>query len=303
MSCDYSIVVPVYKTVETLSPLFEAVRTVMDTHDSSFEVIYIEDSGSHDTWKELLRLKENHKELVTIVRLSKNFGQNSATLCGITIAKGDKLITIDDDLQVHPTEISKLISRQKETGAAVVYGAIPKQKTSWIRRVGSSTFKRIFNRNTGPNSIGSSFRLIDAHVYERLRDHSQNHLFINQVITWYTASIESAEIEHSERQEGKSGYSLIRLSILSIRLLLYYTSLPLKFMIGLSFAAALGIIGLTGYYIFYQVKHGQQFDLFMIAVLVAMGVISASIGVFGVYINRIYSSRVSRPTYAIKAKL
>lgn len=303
MNPNFSIVIPVYRSVDTLEPIFNGVVEVMEKLNSTFEVIYVEDSGAEDSWKELLRLKESHGEKITIIRLSKNYGQNSATLCGVAEARGEKVVTMDDDLQVHPREIEKLVERQKETGAAVVYGVTPKQETTWIRRTGSAFIKRSFNRNQGGKSIGSSFRLVEKHVYERLVDHAQNHLFMNQVITWYTTSISLAEIEHTARQEGKSGYSLWKLVALSLRLLFYYTSIPLKIMIALSFLAAFGIILLTGYYIYFKVNSGQRFDLFMIAVLVAMGVVSASIGVFGVYINRIYSSRVSRPNYAIKVKL
>jgi len=77
----------------------------------------------------------------------------------------------------------------------------------------------------------------------------------------------------------------------------------LKIMIALSIIAAFGILGMTVYYILYQIDAGNNVDLFMITVLVAMALISGSISVFGMYINRIYSARVKRPNYAIKVKM
>lgn len=301
---EYSIVIPVYQSVESLEPLFCGIQTIMQEMGKSYEVIFVEDSGDENSWKELLRLKELHKEQITIIRLSKNFGQNGATLCGIDEAKGGKVITIDDDLQINPSEIKTLIEFHLNSGADVVYGKFSDSKVSWFRRLGSSFIKRLFNKSQGNgSSIGSSFRLIDEHIVKRLRYHSQDHLFINQVIAWYTLNFQFVEVERNERESGKSGYSYRKLITLSLRLIIYYTNIPLKLMIFLSVSAAIGILAMTGYYIYFKTNAGEGLDLFMLAVLVSMGIISGSIGVFGVYINRIYSSRVRKPNYAIKVKL
>jgi glycosyltransferase involved in cell wall biosynthesis len=300
---DFSIVIPVYRSVETLEPIFDGVKAIMDELVKSFEVIFIEDNSGSASWQELLRLKKMHPENMKIIRLAKNFGQNGATLCGIDEASGMKIITLDDDLQVLPQEIKKVIAHQKATEADVVYGIFPKQKNSWIRNFGSRVVKRIFGGKRDSSSIGSAFRLINTNMIELLKNHSQDHLFINQVVTWYTNDIQQIEVEHNPRQEGKSGYSLWKLITLSLRLIIYYTSIPLKIMIFLSIMAAFGILGLTAYYIYYQLEAGISIDIFMITVLIAMAMISASISVFGVYINRIYSARVKKPNYAIKIKL
>ncbi|MFT6243376.1 MAG: undecaprenyl-phosphate 4-deoxy-4-formamido-L-arabinose transferase [Crocinitomicaceae bacterium] len=268
----------------------------------TFEVLYVEDSGSEDSWNELLRLKTIHPEHVRIIRLSRNFGQNGATLCGIDESKGRKIITIDDDLQTPPSEIAKMIYFHQETDADVVYAKHSDSKTSWFRRSGSKLLKRLF-RKSDSGSIGSSFRLIDAHIVDRLRFHAQDHLFINQVISWYTLNAQYIEVEHNERASGKSGYSFFRLVWMSLRLIMYYTSIPIKIMIALSIITAFGIAVMTVYYIYYQINTGSAVDLFMVSVLLAMAVISASISVFGVYINRIYSARVKKPNYAIKVKM
>lgn len=299
---EYTVIVPVYKSVDTLQPIFDGVEKCMSELNLTFEVLYVEDSGSEDSWNELLRLKTIHPEHVRIIRLSRNFGQNGATLCGIDESKGRKIITIDDDLQTPPSEIAKMIYFHQETDADVVYAKHSDSKTSWFRRSGSKLLKRLF-RKSDSGSIGSSFRLIDAHIVDRLRFHAQDHLFINQVISWYTLNAQYIEVEHNERASGKSGYSFFRLVWMSLRLIMYYTSIPIKIMIALSIITAFGIAVMTVYYIYYQINTGSAVDLFMVSVLLAMAVISASISVFGVYINRIYSARVKKPNYAIKVKM
>lgn len=300
---DFSIIVPVYRSVKTLEPLFDGVKSVMDELKHTFEVVFVEDSGEGESWKELLRLKQLHSESIVCIRLSKNFGQNGATLCGIDEAKGIKVITIDDDLQTDPSEIKKLIDFQNETDADVVYGKYPEVKSSWLRRVGSKLVKRLFSKSQDGSSIGSSFRLLEGHIVDRIRFHSQDHLFINQVIGWYTLNAQFVEVDHNPRHEGKSGYSLWKLMLLSFRLLIYYTSVPLKIMVVLCILTAVAIIGMTIYYIYFQLETGSTIDVFMIAVLAAMAIIAGSMAVFGIYINRIYTSRVKKPNYAIKVKI
>lgn len=299
---EYTVIVPVYKSVETLQPLFDGIDKCMSELNLTFEVLYIEDSGSEESWNELLRLKTAHPEYVRIIRLSRNFGQNGATLCGIDESIGRKIITIDDDLQTPPSEMAKMIAFQNETGADVVYAKYSENKTSWFRRSGSKLLKRLFKKSDS-GSIGSSFRLIDTHIVDHLRFHAQDHLFINQVISWYTLNAQYIEVDHNERVSGKSGYSFFRLVWMSLRLIMYYTSIPIKIMIALSILTAIGIAIMTVYYVFYQINIGRAVDLFMVSVLLAMAVISASISVFGVYINRIYSARVKKPNYAIKVKM
>ncbi|MDG1332114.1 MAG: glycosyltransferase [Crocinitomicaceae bacterium] len=300
---DFSIIVPVYRSVQTLEPLFGGIKSVMDEMKASFEVVFVEDSGEDDSWKELLRLKQLHADTIACIRLSRNFGQNGATLCGVDEAKGKRVITIDDDLQTDPADIKTLVDFQNETGADVVYGKYPEVKSSWLRRAGSKFVKRMFSKSQGGSSIGSSFRLLDEHIVDRIRFHSQDHLFINQVIGWYTLNAQFVEVSHNPRNEGKSGYSIWKLMLLSFRLIIYYTSVPLKIMVMLCILTAISIIGMTIYYVYFQLETGSTIDVFMIAVLAAMAIIAASIAVFGIYINRIYSSRVKKPNYAIKVKI
>jgi len=303
MQIDYSIVVPVYNSVESLEQISAGVKALMEEMGKAYELIFVEDHGRSESWQELLRIRAADPDHIRIIRLAKNFGQNGATLCGIDEAMGDRVVTMDDDLQVLPAEMAKLIQCQNTFETDVIYGIFPTQKNSWLRRIGSKFMKRIFGGRDGKAPIGSSFRLINRNVVAQLKNHSQDHLFINQVITWYTQDIRQIEVEHNPRMEGKSGYSLWSLALLSMRLLIYYTSIPLKIMIFLSICTAIGIVGLVLYYIYYQMEHGGMIDLFMITVMLAMAIISASISVFGVYINRIYTARVKRPNYSIKIKL
>jgi glycosyltransferase involved in cell wall biosynthesis len=297
-SVEFSVIIPVFKSVDTLQPLFEGIKAIMSEMKKTYEVIFVEDFGSKESWQELLRLKKIYPEDIIIIRLSRNFGQNGATVCGIDQSRGKKVITIDDDLQIHPKEIRKLIDVHLATDADVVYGNY-KASDSFIRKVGSKIIKWIFNKSNGGNSIGSSFRLIDEHIVERIKFHSQDHLFINQVINWYTIDFQIIEVEVKTREEGSSGYSLLNLAVLSFKLIFHYTNLPLKITI---YSCLLSVIACLSIIIYHIYKHAEL-DILWVVLLMGLALILGGMSVLGVFINRIYTSRVKRPNYAIKFRL
>lgn len=301
---DISVVVPVYNSAGTLADLYERVKKVMVDEGLSFEVLFVEDGGSTDTWPVLLELQKAHPGDIHIYRLRKNYGQNSATLCGINEAKGVMVITIDDDLQTPPEEISKLLKVQRETDCDVVFGMPEKQQQPLLRRMGSSTIKSLVHGVNGSN-VGSSFRLLAKGMKEHLATQSHDHLFINQVLTWYTTDFQTATVDHQPRGDGKSGYTFMNLMGIAMRLIFYYTDLPLKVMIWTAGIISMVCFGFGIYYIVIKLTQGAVpgFSSTITAIFFASGFIMLSLSVLGVYINRIYAARVKKPAYAVKVKL
>jgi polyisoprenyl-phosphate glycosyltransferase len=299
---DVSFIIPVYKSVATLEPLYKGIEALMQERQQNFEVVFVEDNGSEESWKELLRLKKEFSNTIKLIKLTKNFGQNAATLCGIDEAKGNVLLTLDDDLQIHPAELKKLLQDYDLRQTDVIYGVYKKDAQGKLRTVGSKLIKYIFNKSEGGSNIGSSIRLISGHIAAHLRNHSQDHLFINQVISWYTFDTKFVEVERNPRKEGKSGYGFFKLMGIALRLLVLYTSIPLRLMIIVCVVSSIGSLALAGYYIYQHFVLGQGLG-FLILIVIAISLILASISIMGVYLNRIYASRVKRPQYVIKARL
>lgn len=302
MTPAYSFIIPVYKSVNSLEPLYKGIVELMESLNDSYEVIFVEDHGSAESWQKLLELKKQHPSQIRLIRLTKNFGQNGATLCGIDEARGNILLTIDDDLQVHPSELKKLIDYQHQHQSDVVYGVYKEKSAAPLRNTGSRLIKLIFSRTESGSNIGSSIRLITAHIASHLRSHSQDHLFINQVISWYTFDAGFVEIQRNKRFDGESGYSYLQLFRIAFRLLFLYTSLPLKLMIALCVTGSLSSLILGAYYTYRHLVLDQGPGLPAL-IVITISLILASISIMGIYINRIYSSRVKKPHYAIKQKL
>jgi glycosyltransferase involved in cell wall biosynthesis len=301
-SLDITVVVPVFNSVQTLEPLFKRIRTVMELEQMTFEVLFVEDGGTDESWTELKRIKGNYPDQVRLIRFSRNYGQNAATVCGIAQAAGARVITIDDDLQTPPEEITKLLNAQKQTGADVVFGAPSDQNNPFFKRIGSSTLKRIFKWIDG-SDLGSSFRLIGQQLKEKLVKQSHDQLFLNQVIHWYTDEIVKVEVVHESRAEGNSGYSIFGLLKISFRLIFFYTDFPLRLMTAVGLVIAAICFGLGIYYIYERIVIGTEpgFASIITAIFFATGIIMICLSVLGAYISRIYADRIRKPVYSIKS--
>lgn len=301
---DITVVIPVFNSVETLLPVYQRTAATLLKLGKSFEVLFVEDGGPLESWNELKSIRKANPETVTLIRLGRNYGQNAATVCGITHAKGGLVVTMDDDLQTPPEEIEKLLKVQVETDAAVVFGTTPKQKNPFLKRLGSAMIKRIFDWVDGAD-IGSGFRLITPELKEKLNKQTHDQLFLNQVIHWYTDEIEKVEVVHEPRNEGKSGYSFFGLSIIALKLIFFYTDFPLRMMSILGMLIALTCFGFGSFYIYEKVTIGAEagFASIITAIFFATGIIMVCMSILGAYISRIYANRIKRPVYSVKTIL
>jgi len=302
---DYSVVVPVHNSEETIDELFARLLKVFKSIDNSFEVIFVEDGGSDNSWSVIKQLKTKFPELVKAIKLNKNFGQHNATMCGFTFAKGNKIITIDDDLQNPPEEITKLISVNNEKKSDVTYGIYSKKQHTFVRNMMSKGVKKsskIFMKGTGK---GSSFRIIDYKIVKKLLDHNISFVFIDEVLQWYTSSISFVEVEHVKRQYHKSGYSTRKLLNIGANLMYYYTNIPLKLMVyGGMIISILSFILAIKFFVqklFFDVPAG--YTSIIVAILFSTGIIVFSLGIIGGYLSRIQLVQNKKPPFYIEELL
>jgi polyisoprenyl-phosphate glycosyltransferase len=301
---DYSVIIPVYNSEASLQELAGRLVEVMDATGKSYELIFIDDGSRDGSWQALKELKAQHQDKLTAIRLAKNFGQHSATFCGFNFAKGDFVITIDDDLQIPPEEIPKLMQAMEENDAELVYGIYRKKKHSYIRNLGSRSVKRI-SHVLGRPKEGSSFRLISSSIIQKIIIHHQNFVFIDEILHWYTDYVELVTVEHHSRKYRKSGYSTRRIWSLLANIMFYYTTVPLKVMVyG-------GLISSVFFFIFslifalkkilFNVPLG--YTSLIVAILFSTSLILLSLGVLGEYLSRIYMVQNKKPLYSVKKVL
>jgi glycosyltransferase involved in cell wall biosynthesis len=297
-----SVVVPVYNSATTLDELFASIVQSIDNSKYELEIIFVDDHGVPEVWKKLEEIKSANPDSVRIMRLAKNFGQNNSTLCGIDHSTGDLVVTIDDDLQFDPVYIPQLILKLEEKGSDVVYGVFKKQPGFSIRSMGRRALFFILDKFENGANIGSSFRLMRRNVVEKIKQHNQDHLFINQIISWYTSDIDQLQIDRKPRKEGRSGYSLGKLFKIGFKLIFYYTSFPIKIIIYFSFLAAITSFIFAAYYFIQKITVGtmQGYSSMIVSLFVGTSVIMVGIGVLAIFVNRIYSTRIRKPNYSVK---
>lgn len=299
---DYTIVVPVYNSESTIHSLFERISKLFESIDGSFKVVFVNDDSEDGSWKAIKHLQDLFPGRVRGINLSKNIGQHSATLCGIHHSYGDFVITIDDDLQIPPEEISKLLDKHKETEADLVYGIYAEKKHSAFRNAGSLMVNYLFKQFANTSGQGSSFRLITRTLAEKLNMMNQQYLLLDEVLSWHTSRIAYQQVEHHERMEGSSGYSVGKLILLTINYIISYTALPLRVITYIGFILSVITFFRGIYYIYQKMTYDVElgFTSLIVAILFSTSIILFSLGIIGEYIRRIYTQSDSRYHYSIK---
>lgn len=299
---EFSVVVPVFNSCESLVELTEGIFRVFDALARSFQIIFVDDRSTDTSWEILQTLKQKHPHIITLVRLNKNFGQHNATLCGMQLATGDKIITIDDDLQNPPAEIEKLIAWHDIHGNDVVYGISQVKKHHFLRTLGSQLIKFFSGKLRKTPGEGSSFRLISKSLADKLRQNSSFFVFIDEILLWYTDNIAFVEVKHLPRKYNHSGYTARKLWSMVTNLVIFYTDFPLKLMVYGGFFASfisfvLGIIFIIKK-LFFNVPLG--YTSLIVAILFSTSVILFSLGIIGEYLSRIYKVQNQKPPFSIE---
>jgi undecaprenyl-phosphate 4-deoxy-4-formamido-L-arabinose transferase len=303
---EYSIVVPVYNSSESLLELYSRIDLTMKKIGTTHEVIFVDDDSADSSWSILESIQKVNPGKVTAIRLARNFGQHNATICGIAQATGRYIITIDDDLQNPPEEILKLIDTMQGSDADLVYGIYGKKHHSVARNLGSGALKGWSRRIYKTKGNGSSFRLMKASLAKNLLNHQINFMYIDELFNWYTSHIAFVLVEHVKRPYQQSTYTSHRLFSMLSNLIIYYTAMPLKMMVYGGFSTAL-LSFLTGtLFIYRKLVHGIPivgFTALIVTILFSTSIILISLGVIGEYLSRIYMVQNRKPPFSIKTVL
>ena len=302
---DISIVTPVFNGEKTLVELNHQIVSFMNQNEYSYEVIYVDDRSSDNSWKILSELQKNNPNQVKIIRFTKNFGQHEATMCGMLHAIGNNIITMDDDLEHNVYDIEKLITFKKETNAKVVYGMYPNDKSQRVRKI-LTRFYRFVSKTEGVNKAkGSSFRLLDNSILQHLEKHEYSFVWLDEMFLWYTPTPAYVDLKLRGKNQGRrSRYSLFNLIRLTLHIMLHTTTIPLKLFISLGFGLSFLNFIIGTYYLFKKIFFDAQlgYTSIIVSILFTSGIILMGIGILGIYISRINSIVNKEPHYSIDDK-
>jgi undecaprenyl-phosphate 4-deoxy-4-formamido-L-arabinose transferase len=301
---DISVVVPVYRSAATLPSLLEQLTAELERIGRPYEVVLVDDGSPDDSWQVLSRLMEQYPACQAI-RLTRNFGQHNALMCGFRQARGAYVVTMDDDLQHPPGEIPRLLQTIEATGDDVVYG-VPRERGHRVwRNAGSALITRFYRTIFELRVTPSAFRIIRRDIVQAILSYDLNYTYVDGLLAWNTRSVGEIDVEHRPRQTGRSGYSLRRLALLSLNLFSNFSLLPLQFVSLIGLLTSVAGFLLAAYYLA-QSLFGQiavpGYASLIVAVFVLGGVQLLALGILGEYLGRIHLNINRKPQYTIRSR-
>ena len=298
----FSVVVPVYGAKASLAALVARVDNALRQLKLGFELILVDDGCPQGAWSEIKRLAQKHT-FVRGIKLSRNFGQHEAITAGLHEACGEWIVVMDCDLQDRPEEISRLYA-QAMKGYDIVYSRRVNRQDSWYKKLGSRVFYAVLGylTDTQLDPSVANFGIYHRKVIQAILQMEEALRFFPVMVRWVGFNATGLEVEHSERQEGKTAYSLLKLLRLASNVMISFSDKPLRLMVLLgfcmSFFAALFALKITIQAIVGDVIV-QGWASVMVSLWFVGGLLLMMLGVVGVYIGKTFDETKRRPTYII----
>ncbi|MEO5764657.1 MAG: glycosyltransferase [Casimicrobiaceae bacterium] len=305
-----SVVIPVYNEEAGLAALFARLYPALDALHIAYEVLFIND-GSRDRSAALLRDQFAARPDVTrVVLFNANYGQHLAIVAGFERARGERVVTLDADLQNPPEEIGKLLAAMDE-GADYVGGVRAVREDSWWRRVASRLMNRLRERITHIRMTdqGCMLRAYSREIVEAIAASREVSTFIPALAYTYAHRPVEIAVAHEERAAGESKYSLYQLIRLNFDLVTGFSLVPLQLFSIFGMLVSVGsIIVYLGVIVERVVLRGWRegwatlWDRDLLEYFL-IGMVLFGLGIVGEYVGRIYQQVRARPRYTIQAVL
>lgn len=301
----YSFIIPCYCSSATVGKVTDRIRACMERLElNEYEIILVNDASPDEgrTRAEIKRLADEEPHIAA-VDLAKNAGQHNALMAGLNIAKGDAIISVDDDNQVDPAELPKLLDKFDE-GYDIVYGYYPEKKHSVFRNFGSAVNSWSFRVLTGkPKWLKtSSFWIIRRFVRDEVIRYRGRYTHLQGLFIRTTDNIACVAVEHHEREVGRSGYTLKKLIGMWSNVMGFSVA-PLR--MATRMGSIFSVIGFLAAIIIVirKLLHPAMavgWASTMAGICFFSGIILLFMGLIGEYVGRMYISQSAAPQYVVR---
>jgi len=300
-----SVVVPIYNEEETVVALHDAMQETMNATGEEWEVVYVND-GSRDNSLFLLRQQQAFDPHIVVVELSRNWGHQGALTAGLRVAKGDAVVTMDGDLQDHPSVIPRMIERWR-SGAQVVLAERRSRQDRGIKALLYPIFYRLLGKLADyPIAMNSGiFGLIDRKVADQIDSMPERNRYIPGLKTFVGFRTETIYYDRLARHAGEPKYTWKKLFRYGFDAIYSFSYKPLRLALLsgtmlLVLAAVLGSLLVSAS--FSASVRGQlwfEYAVALAAFLFVSGLQLTCMGFMGEYIGRIYDEVRQRPLFVI----
>lgn len=297
-----SIVVPLYRSADSIERLIRELSAL--PVDGGCELVLVND-GSPDNTAELAeKFMQTSTRPITLVKLSRNFGEYNAVMAGLHQATGEYIVTMDDDLQNPPSEVLKLLAHAQAGKYDVVYSFYAEKQHDRWRNFGSWMTNRVADLLLDkPRGLYlSSFRVMSHFVAKEICRHDGPFVYVDGLLLQVTQNIGRLEVLHAERATGTSGYTFRRLVRLWLAMFVGFSVMPLRLATALGFLLAVSgfLSGIAVVVIRLLYGSVEGWSSLMVALLLFSGTQLILLGVAGEYIGRTYLTANRRPQFVVR---
>ncbi len=302
-----SFVIPCYRSERTLSHVVAEIEEKMKTLSQyEYDIFLVNDCSPDGTIEVIRRLCREH-ENVKGIDFARNFGQHSALMAGLRHSDGDYVVCLDDDGQTPADQVDRLIGKLEE-GYDAVYAKYEHKHHSCFRNFGSRVNELMARIMLGkPKTLYvSSYFAVKRFVVEDMVRYENSYPYVIGLVLRSTGNVANVSVDHREREEGTSGYTLKKLLGLWFNGFTAFSVKPLRIATAIGAAsAAAGFI----YGIYTIVKRllnpnvPMGFSSTMAAIVFFGGMVMLMLGLIGEYIGRIYICLNNSPQYVIREKI
>lgn len=309
----YSFVVPIYKDgslADAFCEEFEKTfRRYLGVDDISrrVELIFVND-GSPDDSAEHLRALCEKRDFVKAISLSRNFGQHTALSCGYEHATGEYVGSINVDMQDPPDQLPVLLDRMKKGDVDIVIGLRKERRDPFFKRFTSLVFHYIISKLTG---YPIPLNMATVRVMNRLFVNAYNSLteksrFLPGLEGWLGFRRGYVEIEHAERQAGKSSYNFSKRFLMALDSIISFSDLPLRMVVLVGTCIAIVGLALTLLLVIQKLffVNFQAGYTSTVAIIVLFGGVQMLVvGLASLYVGRILKEVQNRPLYVVQERM
>ncbi len=302
----YSVIIPCYNSSRSIREVVETTAATLDEiKRTPFEFVLVDDHSPDEgaTFRELRALADDYP-YVKAIELAQNSGQHNAIMAALNNASGDVIISMDDDLQTHPSQIHILLE-ELDKGYDVVYGYYPDKKHSLFRNFGSWVNHESVCLLIGkPRDMKtSSFWVIRKFVRDYVIQYTSPYAYMQGLFLRTTQNISCVPIQHHERVYGTSNYTFKKLVHLWSNIV-GFSVVPLRIARHLGFVLSAGGIIAALWVLIEKILHPNMqlgYASTMVAIFFFSGVILLFLGLIGEYIGRMFLTMGNAPQYVIKS--